>query len=214
MNLQDRIVEILCDRTNDFKPIEEVAKAILALVEEDKLRMTGTSTPPDTEGDTIGALEKLVTPTVSEQCCDVCKCKNMTKDHQFVMGIHTCDNPTCPCHSPSSGVEERYSICSAHQIPDPNCRLCKIFITDAPVEPTAPVGVWEGEFENKFCAWDSKWTWAINSDANPQNVKDFIRQTIKNREREIAEEVANMTVDLCENSQKFKDDVLALLNKQ
>lgn len=44
-----------------------------------------------------------------EECCEKCKCINLTKDHQFVRGAHSCDNRFCPCHGlqpPKQGEEK------------------------------------------------------------------------------------------------------------
>ena len=38
----------------------------------------------------------------SNVCCPSCKCKNLTKDHQFVRGVHVCDKPNCECHHTSN----------------------------------------------------------------------------------------------------------------
>lgn len=98
---------------------------------------------------------------------------------------------------------------------------------DPQVEPTAPVG-WESEFEKVYNnPISTMWTEGFK-----KKIKDFIRQTIKNREREIAEGVGNMKDEILANAEGKMDDetramrmvaviknsvcdsILALINKQ
>lgn len=50
----------------------------------------------------IKYLHVLLTSRESSEgvnCCEKCRCRNMTKDHQFVRGDHSCDNSNCECHT-------------------------------------------------------------------------------------------------------------------
>jgi len=90
------------------------------------------------------------------------------------------------------------------------------------VEPTAPVGgSWESEFNKRFMTIFSLHTGADTF----APVKDFISQTIKNREREIAEGVEDLPTFTKHVYQLFdegvkntvyvhKEALLALINKQ
>jgi hypothetical protein len=235
MNLQDRIIELIKDYRDGggLPTLDETAKAILALVEENKWR-TGvaailgatpltaseryyrrdhthcwnqTSSPCGIPLDkhTQCCLCDTPYPTVSEQCCNFCGWYKLNSDG--TPKYSHCANKLCPsCHSLSTGVMKELAE-----------------------EPTAPVGGWEEEYENQrahFLTYDkasgSRWL-------DDDKLKGFIRQTIKNREREIAEGVEGMKVIphepdkmykngclLCEKQAVWNnalDDVIALINK-
>jgi hypothetical protein len=190
MNLQDRIVEIISDYHNEpyDLSIEDTAKAILALVEE--VHEKHCKEQYDL-GHAHGVeIERATTahPTVSEQCCDTCKRVYAVAEvykNDPSKGWY-CLNRTCPCHSPSSGVDNRPEavldrvLRKTGVIPEPYSRRdhthcwnqtsspCGIplekhtqcCLCDTLVEPTAPVGgSWEGEFVEKGAALEHE-RWA------------------------------------------------------
>jgi hypothetical protein len=169
MNLLDRIVEIITDYHNEpyDLSIEDTAKAILALVEEPRHLLV-----PNEIVKIAKSLGYQVTPTVSEQkdCCEKCEWTDYQTD-EYDRGIGlttTCRNSKCFCHSPSSGVE-----------------------------PTAPVGGWESEFDEMFVSEEGFVKPQRDAFYPAYEIKDFFRQTIKNREREIAEGIKLLKVAKC-----------------
>ena len=185
MNLQDRIAEILWSVRYRQDTVEDAAKAILALVEEEKLNRDIEVGTKVWVGKDANEWQKELrgTPTVSEQCCHQClKCNGNHGD------MPICTRINCPCHSPSSGVEP---------LGDGSVRCCDNgdfdekhkCLKSPPVESTAPVG-WESEFEDVYLSSSLSSNPGIS--LRGERIKDFIRQTIKNREREIAEGVAEM----------------------
>ena len=259
MNLQDRIEEILIGVLENYRKgnakVPEATKAILALVEEEKYPMKyqdhlGGET--DVNGQLLSGGQITAPPTVSEQCC--WKCVSDNPNHYKV-----CLNPRCDCHSPSSGVEPTapkadWYVCSQcgegfathHSYPKrchhlgriatkqgSVCRECGEIIPDS----TAPVGgSWESEFDKVIDkAFDDHGEqYEIYAPTKfGSDLKDFIRQTIKNREREIAEGVEAKYGAFGKMSGSFgyqgqlmdiqafqtegdqvRDFVLALINKQ
>lgn len=138
---------------------------------------------------------------------------------------HT-DTPTTPVEPKTYERDYSHTHCWAQKQP-PACGIpldkhTQCCLCDTPVEPTAPVGgSWESEFDKKFMTIFSLHTGADTF----APVKDFIAQTIKNREREIAEGVEglpNVTVKTIKGNLEtevelkavFRKDLNALINKQ
>ena len=216
MNLQDRIVDLLLSYGNDpTATVVDAAKAILALVEGKPTStvyianglmnadMTSNSavTPPD--------VTFTAPPTVSEQCCGLCY---HDIENGVVFAVHQCED--CLCHSPSSGVEPTapkadWYVCGQcgegfathHSCPKrchhlgriatkqgSVCRECGEIIPDS----TAPVG---GLTEYAFCGDKGFYTntgYECGVFYFKRDVEKYIAQTIKNREREIAEEIDSL----------------------
>jgi len=87
-----------------------------------------------------------------------------------------------------------------------------------PVEPTAPVGGWEEKYNEMYGSF--LFAPVINK-AGYDKLRDFIHQTIKNREREIAEGLVDYLDKVCQQNigkevmthEQFMG-LLALINKQ
>jgi hypothetical protein len=234
MNLQDRIEAELFVFKNSNTSRSECAKVILALVEGEMVYKVQTSNikgrieglvddivhaekptvsnerSPQSISEPRATIQDSIPHTVSEQCCGKCKRPEKVTDAVDEIFIYDEDCDTCSCHSPSSEVE-----------------------------PTAPVGGWESEFDSEFplpdhprltkcdCATDEEHEARTQWTAEQGNVRYFIYQTIKNREREIAEGVdahRRMESDYDDDDKKARRDVrpfnegldlaIALINKQ
>lgn len=67
-------------------------------------------------------------PVEHKGCCDLCKCKNMTKDHQFVMGFHTCDKPKCPCHKDNPTTDKEEAVIAGYDPASPEGDKARIVL--------------------------------------------------------------------------------------
>lgn len=77
--------------------------------------------------------------------------------------------------------------------------------------PTRKEENWEEEFEKKFCTWDSKWAWAVNSGANPQEVKSFIRKNRADLLQRLEQEVGKLETIEASTTDGFKKVVLHII---
>jgi len=93
---------------------------------------------------------------------------------------------------------------------------------DPTVEPTAPVGgSWESEFDEKFTiveigdhtceGWNDLGDDMMDKAylASPEKIKAFIRQTIKNREREIAALIDDLSPKLMRQNHELRGAEMA-----